>query len=95
MVFGTTAGRRRPLLSRKSWREDSWVVGIATGRCHGSHSQTRTARRSHLNRLRLLPKKVLPILITIGEGVGFDGSALAYASRLVAKVDSAAVRLRP
>jgi hypothetical protein len=31
-------------------------------------------------------------LITIGERVGFDGSALARASRLVAKVDSAAVQ---
>jgi len=31
-------------------------------------------------------------LISIGERVGFDGSALANASRLVAKVDSAAVQ---
>src|SRR5262245_54148396 len=31
-------------------------------------------------------------LISIGEQVGFDGSALATASRLVAKVDSAAVQ---
>src|SRR6202051_2964520 len=31
-------------------------------------------------------------LTTIGERVGFDGSALADASRLVAKVDSAAVQ---
>src|ERR671913_353057 len=31
-------------------------------------------------------------LITIGERVGFDGAALANASRLVAKVDSAAVQ---
>jgi hypothetical protein len=31
-------------------------------------------------------------LLTIGERVGFDGSALAQASRLVAKVDSAAVQ---
>jgi len=31
-------------------------------------------------------------LISIGERVGFDGSALAQASRLVAKVDSAAVQ---
>src|SRR5437868_6196889 len=31
-------------------------------------------------------------LITIGERVGFDGAALAAASRLVAKVDSAAVQ---
>jgi len=31
-------------------------------------------------------------LIAIGERVGFDGSALAIASRLVAKVDSAAVQ---
>ncbi len=31
-------------------------------------------------------------LIAIGERVGFDGSALATASRLVAKVDSAAVQ---
>lgn len=31
-------------------------------------------------------------LITIGQRVGFDGSALAKASRLVAKVDSAAVQ---
>src|SRR6516165_12687958 len=31
-------------------------------------------------------------LIAIGERVGFDGSALAQASRLVAKVDSAAVQ---
>jgi hypothetical protein len=31
-------------------------------------------------------------LISIGERVGFDGSALAKASRLVAKVDSAAVQ---
>ena len=31
-------------------------------------------------------------LITIGDRVGFDGSALAKASRLVAKVDSAAVQ---
>lgn len=31
-------------------------------------------------------------LITIGERVGFDGAALARASRLVAKVDSAAVQ---
>jgi uncharacterized protein len=31
-------------------------------------------------------------LVTIGERVGFDGSALAQASRLVAKVDSAAVQ---
>jgi hypothetical protein len=31
-------------------------------------------------------------LVSIGERVGFDGSALAMASRLVAKVDSAAVQ---
>src|ERR1041384_1249212 len=31
-------------------------------------------------------------LIAVGERVGFDGSALARASRLVAKVDSAAVQ---
>src|SRR3954467_9603702 len=31
-------------------------------------------------------------LITIGDRVGFDGTALAQASRLVAKVDSAAVQ---
>ena len=31
-------------------------------------------------------------LVTIGDQVGFDGSALATASRLVAKVDSAAVQ---
>src|SRR5215218_6531499 len=31
-------------------------------------------------------------LVAIGERVGFDGSALAEASRLVAKVDSAAVQ---
>ena len=31
-------------------------------------------------------------LVAIGERVGFDGSALAIASRLVAKVDSAAVQ---
>src|SRR5215217_5728076 len=31
-------------------------------------------------------------LIAIGERVGFDGSALANASRLVAKVDSAAIQ---
>jgi hypothetical protein len=31
-------------------------------------------------------------LVAIGERVGFDGSALAKASRLVAKVDSAAVQ---
>jgi len=31
-------------------------------------------------------------LVSIGERVGFDGSALATASRLVAKVDSAAVQ---
>jgi hypothetical protein len=31
-------------------------------------------------------------LVTIGERVGFDGAALAQASRLVAKVDSAAVQ---
>lgn len=31
-------------------------------------------------------------LVTIGERVGFDGAALARASRLVAKVDSAAVQ---
>src|SRR3982751_3462905 len=31
-------------------------------------------------------------LVEIGERVGFDGSALATASRLVAKVDSAAVQ---
>src|SRR3954453_976807 len=31
-------------------------------------------------------------LVTIGERVGFDGAALAKASRLVAKVDSAAVQ---
>jgi len=31
-------------------------------------------------------------LVTIGERVGFDGDALATASRLVAKVDSAAVQ---
>ncbi len=31
-------------------------------------------------------------LVSIGERVGFDGSALAQASRLVAKVDSAAVQ---
>jgi hypothetical protein len=31
-------------------------------------------------------------LISIGERVGFDGSALANTSRLVAKVDSAAVQ---
>jgi uncharacterized protein len=31
-------------------------------------------------------------LVTIGERVGFDGGALAKASRLVAKVDSAAVQ---
>jgi hypothetical protein len=31
-------------------------------------------------------------LVTIGERVGFDGAALASASRLVAKVDSAAVQ---
>src|SRR5919198_2284092 len=31
-------------------------------------------------------------LVAIGERVGFDGSALATASRLVAKVDSAAVQ---
>jgi uncharacterized protein len=31
-------------------------------------------------------------LVSIGERVGFDGSALANASRLVAKVDSAAVQ---
>ncbi|HEU5275901.1 MAG TPA: DUF763 domain-containing protein [Xanthobacteraceae bacterium] len=31
-------------------------------------------------------------LVTIGERVGFDGAALATASRLVAKVDSAAVQ---
>ena len=31
-------------------------------------------------------------LVAIGERVGFDGSALARASRLVAKVDSAAVQ---
>jgi hypothetical protein len=31
-------------------------------------------------------------LVTIGDRVGFDGSALATASRLVAKVDSAAVQ---
>ena len=31
-------------------------------------------------------------LVSIGERVGFDGSALAIASRLVAKVDSAAVQ---
>src|SRR5919109_1739967 len=31
-------------------------------------------------------------LLAIGERVGFDGSALATASRLVAKVDSAAVQ---
>src|ERR1700730_6834057 len=31
-------------------------------------------------------------LVAIGERVGFDGSALANASRLVAKVDSAAVQ---
>src|SRR5947208_6384492 len=31
-------------------------------------------------------------LVTIGNRVGFDGSALATASRLVAKVDSAAVQ---
>lgn len=31
-------------------------------------------------------------LVTIGERVGFDGAALAQASRLVAKVDSAAIQ---
>jgi hypothetical protein len=31
-------------------------------------------------------------LVAIGERIGFDGSALATASRLVAKVDSAAVQ---
>jgi len=31
-------------------------------------------------------------LITIGESVGFNGEALAKVSRLVAKVDSAAVQ---
>src|SRR5882672_11178239 len=31
-------------------------------------------------------------LVTIGERVGFDGAALAKASRLIAKVDSAAVQ---
>src|SRR6188508_2862504 len=31
-------------------------------------------------------------LVTIGERVGFDGAALARASRLIAKVDSAAVQ---
>ena len=31
-------------------------------------------------------------LVAIGERVGFDGAALATASRLVAKVDSAAVQ---
>ena len=31
-------------------------------------------------------------MIAIGERVGFDGAALAKASRLVAKVDSAAVQ---
>ncbi|TIW02218.1 MAG: DUF763 domain-containing protein, partial [Mesorhizobium sp.] len=31
-------------------------------------------------------------LLTIGERVGLDGDALATASRLVAKVDSAAVQ---
>src|ERR1043165_1315699 len=31
-------------------------------------------------------------MIAIGERVGFDGAALAQASRLVAKVDSAAVQ---
>jgi hypothetical protein len=31
-------------------------------------------------------------LVSIGERTGFDGSALAKASRLVAKVDSAAVQ---
>ena len=32
------------------------------------------------------------ILVTIGDRVGFDGASLAEASRLVAKVDSAAVQ---
>src|ERR1700734_2839434 len=31
-------------------------------------------------------------LVTIGDRIGFDGGALATASRLVAKVDSAAVQ---
>ena len=31
-------------------------------------------------------------LVAIGERIGFDGAALAKASRLVAKVDSAAVQ---
>jgi len=31
-------------------------------------------------------------LVAIGERIGFDGSALATANRLVAKVDSAAVQ---
>ena len=31
-------------------------------------------------------------LIAVGERTGFDGAALAQASRLVAKVDSAAVQ---
>src|SRR5436189_6488448 len=35
---------------------------------------------------------LLTELASVGERVGFDGSALAQASRLVAKVDSAAVQ---
>ena len=46
----------------------------------------------HVRRARRHSRKTPQELVAIGERVGFDGAALRLASRLVAKVDSAAVQ---
>ena len=50
------------------------------------------ARRPRLRRAREVLPQTPSELIAIGDQIGFDGGKLAQASRLVAKVDSAAVQ---
>ena len=74
------------------WHSSGITTSVIGALKRGLRAASGRARPACLRRSRPALAPTPDELIAIGERVGFDGAALARASRLVAKVDSAAVQ---
>ena len=75
------------------WHSSGITTSVVGALKRGLAPSARRTRHSCLRRPRTSTRGKTPQeLVSIGERTGFDGAALAKASRLVAKVDSAAVQ---
>ena len=74
------------------WHSSGITTSVIGALKRGLDAALGRARASCLRRPRRHSRRTPDELIAIGERIGLDGAALAQASRLVAKVDSAAVQ---